>query len=72
MHFKYILTYDCERFNFSDFKEKGIAKERGRDHASLEMDTTLITAIRQLTIIHHSVIVSAIYRLGRDHYRDIP
>lgn len=60
-----------ERFNLSDFKERGIAIETGRDHANLEMDTILITVIHRLTIIHF-VIVNAIYRLGRDRYRDIP
>lgn len=67
----YINERYCERLNLPDFKEKGIARETGRDHASLEMDTILTMAIRQLTIIH-SVIVTAIYHLGRDRCRDIP
>lgn len=70
MHLKYVIN-DCKWLNLLDFKERGIARETGRDHASLEMDTTLITATRRLTIIH-SVIASAIYRLGRDRCRDIP
>lgn len=59
-----------ERLNFSDFKERGIVREKDRDHANLEMDTTLTTAIHRLTIIHF-VIVNAIYHLGRDRYRGI-
>lgn len=62
---------DHQSDHLRDFKERGIVRETGRDHASLEMDTTLTTAIHRLTITH-SVIVNAIYRLGRDRYRDIP
>jgi len=71
MHFKYVVLTYCDRLNLPDFKERGIVRETGRDHASLEMDTTLITAIRQLMIIH-SAIVNVIYRLERDRCRDIP
>lgn len=70
IHLKYI-EYTNIANDFLDFKERGIAREIERDHASLEMDTALIMAIHRLTIINHSVIVSVIYRLERDRCRDI-
>lgn len=69
-----IVTYcpdiDHQSDHLRDFKEREIVREIDRDHANLEMDTTLTTAIHQLMIIHF-VIVNAIYRLERDRCRDI-